>query len=366
MSDSTAQQLDLAAVRARLDGARGRDYWRSLDELAAHAGVPGTAGARIPAAGHRLERGRRPVEGRRNFLKLMGASLALAGLDRLHAPADRAHHAVRAAAGRIDPRQAAVLRHRHDAERRRHRRAGREPRGPPHQDRRQPRASRQPGRLRRVSQASVCGFTIRTARRRVTLNDEIRSWGVSQHVRDALAQQKAKNGAGLRILTETITSPTLAAQFEGDSEALSAGEVASVGAGGTAQRACRRVLAFGQPVNTYYDFAKANVVVSLDSDFLNSGPASLRYARQFARRRRVRGDQTTMNRLYVVEPMPTPTGAKADHRLPLRAGDVEEFAWTLAIARQRRTGRRGRESRHQQVGRAGRARPAGQQAAPAS
>src|SRR5438034_8581218 len=39
-----------------------------------------------------------------------------------------------------------------------------------------------------------------------------------------------------------------------------------------------------------------------------------------------------MNRLYVAEPMPTPTGTKADHRLPLRAGDVEEFAWALAVS----------------------------------
>ena len=62
-------------------------------------------------------------------------------------------------------------------------------------------------------------------------------------------------------------------------------------------------------------------------------PASLRYARQFAARRRVRRQPDgTMNRLYVVEPMPTPTGAKADHRLPLRAGDIEEFAWALATA----------------------------------
>ena len=39
-----------------------------------------------------------------------------------------------------------------------------------------------------------------------------------------------------------------------------------------------------------------------------------------------------MNRLYVVEPMPTPTGAKADHRLPLRAADIEVFAGALATA----------------------------------
>ncbi len=91
-------------------------------------------------------------------------------------------------------------------------------------------------------------------------------------------------------------------------------------------------MAFGAPVNTYYNLANANVVVSLDSDFLSMGPASYRYARQFAARRRVRDGRETMNRLYVVEPTPTPTGTKADHRLPLRAGDVEEFAWALAAS----------------------------------
>src|SRR5213075_69556 len=59
---------------------------------------------------------------------------------------------------------------------------------------------------------------------------------------------------------------------------------------------------------------------------------SLRYARQFARRRRVGEGEEAMNRLYVVEPMPTPTGTKADHRLPLRSADVAEFAWALASA----------------------------------
>jgi molybdopterin-containing oxidoreductase family iron-sulfur binding subunit len=88
---------------------------------------------------------------------------------------------------------------------------------------------------------------------------------------------------------------------------------------------------FGQPANTYYNFEHANVVLSLDSDFLASGVASLRYARQFSKRRRVTESATPMNRLYVVEPMPTPTGAKADHRLALRAGDIEDFAWAVAV-----------------------------------
>ncbi|MEI9975430.1 MAG: hypothetical protein WDO73_27200 [Ignavibacteriota bacterium] len=69
--------------------------------------------------------------------------------------------------------------------------------------------------------------------------------------------------------------------------------------------------AFGQPVNTYYDLTKADIVVALDADFLSVGAGNLRYARQFASRRRVSAEKTTMNRLYVVEPMPTATGAKA-------------------------------------------------------
>ena len=107
-------------------------------------------------------------------------------------------------------------------------------------------------------------------------------------------------------------------------------------------------MAFGQPVNTYYDLSKAN-----DDRFARFGFPGLRRRPACATRgssprgRRVRGDQTAMNRLYVVEPMPTPTGAKADHRLPLRAGDIEVFAGALATAVG--TGRgpaSGRERRH--------------------
>ena len=60
-----------------------------------------------------------------------------------------------------------------------------------------------------------------------------------------------------------------------------------------------------------------------------------------------------MNRLYVVEPMPTPTGAKADHRMPLRAGDIEEFTWALATTAQVAQGspRLPTDQRHLQVGR---------------
>ena len=137
-------------------------------------------------------------------------------------------------------------------------------------------------------------------------------------------------GAGIRILTETVTSPAMADQLATIKKLFPASKWHQWEPAGPHSARTGAMLAFGQPVHTYYNVSNANVIVSLDSDFLASGEASLRYARQFAARRRVDGGKTTMNRLYVVEPMPTPTGSKADHRLPLRAGDVEEFAWLLA------------------------------------
>src|SRR5208282_3829193 len=89
-------------------------------------------------------------------------------------------------------------------------------------------------------------------------------------------------------------------------------------------------LAFGEYVNTVYHLDQADVVVSLDADFLSAGPGAVRYARDFADNRRVSGPESTMNRLYVVESTPTVTGAMADHRLPLRASNVEAFARALA------------------------------------
>src|SRR5262249_38996745 len=87
-------------------------------------------------------------------------------------------------------------------------------------------------------------------------------------------------------------------------------------------------LAFGQPVETRYDFSKADVILSLDADFLAGGfPGNVRYIRDFAERRNPEGRE--MSRLYVVESTPSSTGAKADHRVTVRSGDIEAIAKAL-------------------------------------
>ncbi|MBV8902103.1 MAG: 4Fe-4S dicluster domain-containing protein, partial [Acidobacteriia bacterium] len=182
-------------------------------------------------------------------------------------------------------------------------------------------------------QASVLDLYDPDRSTNVLFQGEIRSWSdFYTNLRAVLAGQAAKQGAGIHILTETITSPTAADQLQRIQKLYPAVKWHQWEPAGPHSARAGAALAFVQPVNTYYDVSKANVIVSLDSDFLATGSAGFRYARQFAARRRVRGDQTAMNRLYVVEPMPTPTGSKADHRISLRAGDVEEFAWALATA----------------------------------
>jgi MoCo/4Fe-4S cofactor protein with predicted Tat translocation signal len=160
----------------------------------------------------------------------------------------------------------------------------------------------------------------------------ISSWRAFVVAMGNLRSQLSPKGAGVRILSETVTSPTLAAQIgkllEQFPEAKwhqyepSSGESAREGAR----------LAFGRPVNTVYRVDQAKVVVALDADFLVSGPGHVRYTREFSSRRAIEGPLSELNRLYVVESMPTSTGAVADHRLALRAREVEGFARGLAAA----------------------------------
>src|SRR5258708_17663903 len=90
-------------------------------------------------------------------------------------------------------------------------------------------------------------------------------------------------------------------------------------------------MAFGQPVETNYKLDAADVIVSLDADFLYAGfPGNTRYARDFAKRRDPEAGK--MNRFYAIESTPTATGAKADHKLAVKASEVENFARDLQVA----------------------------------
>jgi len=89
-------------------------------------------------------------------------------------------------------------------------------------------------------------------------------------------------------------------------------------------------LALGTVAQVIAHYDQAEVIVSLDADFLGASPAQLRHAHDFVRARRPRDMQTRLNRLYVVESSPSLTGASADHRWPLAPAQIAILAHAMA------------------------------------
>ena len=150
------------------------------------------------------------------------------------------------------------------------------------------------------------------------------------------------DGKGLRLLTGAITSPTMIGQLEQFLKEFPQARWHHFDAMARDNTQQGAMLAFGKPLNSVYQFRQfdqdkkptdAKIIISLDSDFLWDDPGSLQYSRHFIAARKVRVRhwwQTTMSRLYVVESNFSLTGSMADHRIPARPDEVAGFAAALA------------------------------------
>jgi MoCo/4Fe-4S cofactor protein with predicted Tat translocation signal len=141
---------------------------------------------------------------------------------------------------------------------------------------------------------------------------------------DELSKKFAANsGEGLAFLAESSTSPSRArlqkiiAQKFPQSKWFTYDAIDS----GIHQRAATQ--AFGQPVKPIFNFDKAKVILSLDCDFLGGEDDAHNHIRKFAAGRKA-GDG--MSRLYAIESLFTLTGASADHRLRIPASQVIKTA----------------------------------------
>ena len=328
MTSENTKSVDLAAIRARLTGARGLDYWRSLEQLAETPGFQELLDREFPRQASEWPEG--DLAGRRNFMKLAGASLALAGLSACtKQPVEAIVPYVRmpeefvpgkplyfATAIPASGGAAGVLAESHM--------------GRPTKIEGNPAHPASLGAASAIMQASVLSLYDPDRSQAIAFRSDIRSYAAFLgSLKEALAAQKSKQGAGICFLTESITSPTAAAQLRGILKQYPAARWFQFEPAGAQTAKAGAVMAFGEPVDTYYRLDGAKVILSLGADFLGSSPASVRYAREFAAGRRVRGGKAEMNRLYSVETMPTITSAKADHRLPLRASEMEEFTRAL-------------------------------------
>lgn len=146
---------------------------------------------------------------------------------------------------------------------------------------------------------------------------------------EQLKTRTAGRAGSIRILTPPIFSPTFAQLIQralGENPSLLWHQHSPVGSEQTREG---NRLAFGRPLNTYFDLSKADIILSLDSDFLLHSPAKLRYARQYADRRDP-DSNLPMNRLYSVHSTTTLTSGKADHRLCLKPSEIISFTNALA------------------------------------
>ncbi len=319
--------LDLAAIRDALSRAQGKRYWRSLEELAASERFQEFLQREFPRQAAVWD----SSLSRRRFLQVMGASLALAGLSGcLSQPVEKIVPYVKAPE-EVVPGQplffatavalggfaAGVLVESHM--------------GRPTKIEGNPDHPASLGGTDALTQATILSLYDPDRSQTVTQGGQPSAWDAFVAALGAeLAKQAAARGAGLRVLTETVTSPTLAAQLQALLQAYPAArwhQYEGVHRDNVVEGAR---LAFGEPVGVHYRLDQADVILSLDADFLNAGPGHVRYAHDFAARRRVAEGGTSMNRLYVVESTPSVTGAIADHRWPVRSSQVEEVARALA------------------------------------
>jgi len=152
--------------------------------------------------------------------------------------------------------------------------------------------------------------------------DFIAAWG-------QLAQAHAADqGAGLAILSESFSSPTLARLVTELRARYPRSQWATYDAVSDENRLVGLRLATGLDLDLMLRLDRAAVILALDADPLLSDPEMIRHARGFADGRRAPGG--TMNRLYAVEGIYSLTGAMADHRLRLTTGQIAPFLSALA------------------------------------
>jgi MoCo/4Fe-4S cofactor protein with predicted Tat translocation signal len=175
---------------------------------------------------------------------------------------------------------------------------------------------------------------------------QIRPWpSAVAGIRSAVAAQKPSGGAGIRLLTPSCSSPTTAAQMADVLKAYPQARWYQWEPVHRDNSYAGAAMAFGEPVETHYKFSEADIILSLDAAFLSGGfPGMQLYTREFALRRRpdpairpfATGDDQLvkiarpMSRFYMLETAPTNTGAKADHHVPLTNADFEKYVRIIA------------------------------------
>ncbi len=328
--------LDVTKVREKLAATKGQEYWRSLEEVAGDPDFPEMLRREFPTA----PRDWAPLP-RREFVKLMGAALALAGLSGCaFQPQEHLIPYVKApeellpgvplfyaTAMPFMGYGIGVLAESDE--------------GRPTKIEGNPDHPVSKGRSDIWMQASVLDMYDPDRSTDVRLSGSTSNWDDLTGVLNVEFQKaRADQGASLALLTGTITSPStldLIARMQRELPRMKWVSYEPVNRDNVRLGA---QAAFGKDVHTLYHFDRAERIVSLDCDFLLEEPGHVAHAREWIQGRKMNNPDgspkeaatATMNRLYVIESTPTITGVQADHRFPVKAAQVDSIARALAQA----------------------------------
>lgn len=317
----------MEALRRQLAATGEPRYWRALEELDRQPDFRRHLQAALPQLAS-LE----PSMDRRGFLKLLGASLAMAGLTACSGPPPehivpwveqpegrspslpQFYATTLCCAGDV----AGVLVETHE--------------GRPGKIEGNPNHPASLGASDASMQAAVLELWDPDRSPSPVHRGHVASWDdFLDGIPDVLGRF-GKDGRGLHVLGGRIASPTLSAQREQWLRTFPGSTWHQYEAVDDDAALHGSKLAFGRPLRVRPRLDRAAIVVSLEADFLAGMPGHLRHARDFAAARKPRDQHVAMNRLYAIEATPSLTGAKADHRWPLASGRIGDFARELAQA----------------------------------
>jgi MoCo/4Fe-4S cofactor protein with predicted Tat translocation signal len=184
----------------------------------------------------------------------------------------------------------------------------------------------EPNKLSKISgggttaqaEASVLSLYDKARLNKPAINGSVVEWAeLDQQIRTKLASI-VSGGGQIRIVSKTILSPSTKAVIQEfinkypGTELVMYDPVSSYGIVKANQES------FGKAVIPSYDFAKAQTVVSFGADFLGTWINPNKFSRDFIQNRKLDLGKKAMSRLYQLETNLSLTGANADYRIPLK------------------------------------------------
>jgi MoCo/4Fe-4S cofactor protein with predicted Tat translocation signal len=318
---------NFASLRDKILSQNGKEYWRSIEE---HADTPEFREFIAEEYPHEIEEWDNSLS-RRNFVKVMGASLALAGLSGcVIQPPEKIVPYVTSPEGMLPGRPlflatamslggvaTGLLAKAYE--------------GRPVKIEGNPDHPGSRGATDARAQASLLGMYDPDRSQEVTFRGGPMTWeSFIERFRSSVEENRVDGGAGVRFLTETVTSPTLIDQFTRLKAELPNSKWVQYEPINSDSAMTGARMAFGSAVETIYKFDRAERILSLDADIFSG--FNVGYIKDYAKGKAFSEEHKEINRLYVVETTITLTGAKADHRLAVKPSQMGEVAKAIAAA----------------------------------